>query len=606
MPNLEAQAAWVPVREIGIELARGGPNGNMNEQAKALLARTEFLNQQKASKSEIVQGHYEFNTYAEFNAIKSTLPLNCTVIINEMPTGTQTWGQGTNRWNGTTLTKSAHDPLTQAKADATTKANAAEANAKAYADTRSEEAKADIRAESSNTDANLEMAVDKNDNAYRLVNADGEEFLAGMDKSVQESFKCRPNGLAATSQVEDIEQVLDADENIVQRTDYRGAFYISPGGAPVQHYTRQALSDSSVKSDFNAPLKTSHEKYAASVKTAVLDLQSQCLPFIEPPLLLVQNTVNIPETILSNIQVADDNPVARLPFPNAIGGSVHPYALQLRKPLYGYKNLLLDTNHLYGGEGDENPVMFGTNDWVNFDLIPDVKQPMRIPTTGKEGRPRDSFLSDSWFHYDPLDGALVWGVREVMRNAEEPGTRLYTTKTYDGVHWSAQQQLNIPNPVGGTFAAPAVLYNFDDNLFHMWASPSRGLLNHYTSLNGIDWIEAGQTNFNSEHGFAIWHQEVKYLGGKYFICADSQGSTANVRVGFSTDGVTWNMSPDIVTNPRAGIYKPTFTLDFDGENKVKFTFMWAHWAFGLEGNNTTANPMELYIQPTGWIDLTTI
>ena len=116
MPNLEAQAAWVPVREIGIELARGGPNGNMNEQATALLARTEWLNQQKASKSEIVQGHYEFNTYAEFNAIKSTLPLNCTVIINEMPTGTQTWGQGTNRWNGTTLTKSAYDPLTLSKA----------------------------------------------------------------------------------------------------------------------------------------------------------------------------------------------------------------------------------------------------------------------------------------------------------------------------------------------------------------------------------------------------------------------------------------------------------------------------------------------------------
>lgn len=138
MPNLEAQAAWVPVREIGIELARGGPNGNMNEQAIALLARTEWLNQQKASKSEIAQGHYEFNTYAEFNAIKSTLPLNCTVIINEMPTGTQTWGQGTNRWNGTTLSKSPFDPLTQSKADATIKANAAEANAKTYTDISSE------------------------------------------------------------------------------------------------------------------------------------------------------------------------------------------------------------------------------------------------------------------------------------------------------------------------------------------------------------------------------------------------------------------------------------------------------------------------------------
>ncbi len=125
MPNLEAQAAWVPVREIGIELARGGPNGNMNEQATALLARTEWLNQQKASKSEIVQGVFEFGTYAEFNAAKATLPVNCTVIINEMPTGTQTWGQGTNRWNGTTLSKSPYDPITQAKLDATAKAKAA-------------------------------------------------------------------------------------------------------------------------------------------------------------------------------------------------------------------------------------------------------------------------------------------------------------------------------------------------------------------------------------------------------------------------------------------------------------------------------------------------
>ena len=66
MPNLDAQPGWVPVREIGIELARGGPDGNMNEQAKALLARTEYLKQEKANKSEIVQGVYEFGTYAEF------------------------------------------------------------------------------------------------------------------------------------------------------------------------------------------------------------------------------------------------------------------------------------------------------------------------------------------------------------------------------------------------------------------------------------------------------------------------------------------------------------------------------------------------------------
>lgn len=111
MPNLEVAPGWPDVREIGIELARGGPNGNMNEQAKALVSRTEFLNQQKASKSEIVQGVFEFGTYAQFNTAKSNLPANCTIVINEENTsGTGLWGIGNNIWNGNTLSKSSHDP----------------------------------------------------------------------------------------------------------------------------------------------------------------------------------------------------------------------------------------------------------------------------------------------------------------------------------------------------------------------------------------------------------------------------------------------------------------------------------------------------------------
>ena len=73
----------------------------------------------KADKSEIIQGQYEFGTYAEFDAAKATLPLNCTVIINEInSTGTGSWNQGTNTWNGTTLSKSVYDPKAQAVIEA--------------------------------------------------------------------------------------------------------------------------------------------------------------------------------------------------------------------------------------------------------------------------------------------------------------------------------------------------------------------------------------------------------------------------------------------------------------------------------------------------------
>lgn len=111
MVNLTATPEWKAVRQLEQnELASGGPNGNMNEQAKALLNRTEYLNQQKVDKEDIIQGQYRFAKLAEFNAVKATIPVNSTVIIDEAGAN-----QGTNTWNGTTLTKSAYDPLTQAK-----------------------------------------------------------------------------------------------------------------------------------------------------------------------------------------------------------------------------------------------------------------------------------------------------------------------------------------------------------------------------------------------------------------------------------------------------------------------------------------------------------
>lgn len=117
MPNIEGQKRWSAVRLLEThELARGGVNGNLNEQAKALADRTEFLMDEKASKAEIAQGVFEFGTYSEFNAAKANLPLNCSVVINEENnTGTGSWGIGNNRWNGSVLAKSQFDPYQKSK-----------------------------------------------------------------------------------------------------------------------------------------------------------------------------------------------------------------------------------------------------------------------------------------------------------------------------------------------------------------------------------------------------------------------------------------------------------------------------------------------------------
>lgn len=111
MAEIIGKPEWSPIRLLeDNEYAKGGEDGNMNEQAKSLANRTEYLNEEKANKSDIVQGQFSFTTLAAFDAKKATLPLNCTVVIDESGPN-----QGTNTWTGTELKKSSYDPVQQSK-----------------------------------------------------------------------------------------------------------------------------------------------------------------------------------------------------------------------------------------------------------------------------------------------------------------------------------------------------------------------------------------------------------------------------------------------------------------------------------------------------------
>jgi hypothetical protein len=91
-----------------------------DEALRALNAENEINNKVNA----LGGGVYGFNTYAEFDAAKSTIPNNSVVKIGEVNTGSGLWAQGDNIWDGTTLKKSPYDPLQQAKDFASTKFNA--------------------------------------------------------------------------------------------------------------------------------------------------------------------------------------------------------------------------------------------------------------------------------------------------------------------------------------------------------------------------------------------------------------------------------------------------------------------------------------------------
>ena len=103
MTDIVANPEWKSVRILERdEVALGGYGGNMNEQAVALVARSEFLKQRAA---------YQYNTLALANADIASINLNQNVFVSEAMGGY--WYKATA--GATSLTKSPYDPLAQAK-----------------------------------------------------------------------------------------------------------------------------------------------------------------------------------------------------------------------------------------------------------------------------------------------------------------------------------------------------------------------------------------------------------------------------------------------------------------------------------------------------------
>lgn len=101
MTDINPTPSWAAVRQLEVgEFALGGANGNMNEQAKSLAARSMFLKQRAA---------YQYNTLAEANADIANIAVNQNVNVVDSGLYYKTTA------GATTLTKSAYDPLTQAK-----------------------------------------------------------------------------------------------------------------------------------------------------------------------------------------------------------------------------------------------------------------------------------------------------------------------------------------------------------------------------------------------------------------------------------------------------------------------------------------------------------
>lgn len=137
-----------------------------------------------------------FNTLAEFNAAKATLPAHIVVTIGEAGPN-----QGQNLWDGTTLSKSPFDPVAQSNK---------------YTDDR-----ADFR-----ESTNLLDIVDKDNSPVLAITESGGLILSGIEETVQDSINATA-GVLKKNVSKPLLEMQDVDGSPVLLLDGEGTLFVN-------------------------------------------------------------------------------------------------------------------------------------------------------------------------------------------------------------------------------------------------------------------------------------------------------------------------------------------------------------------------------------------
>lgn len=539
MPNLEAQAAWVPVREIGIELARGGPNGNMNEQAKALLARTEYLNQEKASKSEIVQGVFEFGTYAEFNAAKATLPKNCTVVISEENIGTGAWGIGNNRWDGNELKKSLFDPVVTSKEYTDEVKNAINKQVEQSIE--------------NNGSSPLVQFFDADYQVIAEIDKDSQLRLPDLEYSVQEEINQQKKTASHGGNILDFIHVFtDKDGEIVAGIDVDGGLNLVGSTVSLQEKLNWRKVQLPAR-DFNE-----RDLFVESANKYILNMSISGNQNAPIPFNLLPQNYTLPNSFVNNYSLQP--PTNYIPLTTPYGENdkvVHPYIIEFSGNFRGFRYLMCITP--YTVEAHENPVIMGSNDLQEWEMLTGFDQPIATPLPGR-------FLSDNGLTYDPINGMLICYWRDAFSEGSAD-SKIWYRATRDGIDWTDAALLKSTDATSGQLS-PSILFNPNDGLWHMWIGQESGYWRHYTAKNlNNSWTQVSTIPFLEK---GIWHSEVKFVGNKYVMLINKRDPNSNFYFAVSEDGDNWTSGKYLFEIQQDALYKASFLPKFNDAGQLAF------------------------------------
>ena len=405
---------------------------------------------------------------------------------------------------------------------------------------------------SNNDGGELFTFVDSAGNKVAEIKEDAGLYLAGFDGEVQSALSkssAISDSLKVTGDLNDLVYAFtDSDGNILAGIDKDAGVRIGGTSSTVQEHLGLYNEAVFEPVDERFFFTESCDKYFMNLVARGVS---------RPPLAhgLLPQRYTLPDSIINSFTLTPPEDYIRLDTPYGVNDKVvHPYVVKMVAPFRGYNYLMCITP--YTIEPHENPVIFGSKDSENWEMLTDMPQPLASPAS-------DEFLSDNGLAYDPVNGLLVcyWRRADDGTSANDA---LYYRVTRDGITWTDKAVLKSTD--SHPQYSPSVLFNPNDGFWHLWVHRASGYIKHYKSKTLNDNWE-----FVSEQFLAgLWHCEVKFIGDKYLLLNNKKDPGSNYFFAISADGSKWTQGKALFDTQLDALYKASFipvmlgnTLRFD-------------------------------------------
>ena len=399
----------------------------------------------------------------------------------------------------------------------------------------------------------LHQWVDADLNIVAEIDANAGLRLVGIEGTVQEALKSGTGSSGQlTSNVLNLTHAFVDDEDaVVAGFDINAGLRLSGMTVSVQEYLDIRKEPTPTRNYTNKDLFTdASSKY-------FIDMSASNTKNAPVPFGMLPQRFTMPDAVISEINLP--NATEYIPINTPYGTNdkvVHPFVIEFKSLFRGYRYLMCITP--YTMESNENPIIMGSNDLEDWQLLTGFAQPIATPLPNR-------FLSDNGFCYDPINGMLVCYWREGLTNSGlETSIRYRATR--DGITWT-DEALLIRTFTDSQNTSPCIIFNPNDGLWHMWIGEDEGILRHYTAphLNDV-WTMKTRTTVLSDW----WHAEVKWVGDKYVMLVNARNDPSNLYFATSTDGDIWVRGNLLWTTLQDAIYKGSFLPKFNAEGQMAF------------------------------------